>query len=163
MSLPKAGEGAANYDVFPVTCVVDVLRFSVTAYVGARENACYHAYSEKAAHRARDLPSRQEVPFALFAPVDGEACSNHFFHRGMPCCCNQPICATLCGSLVLRLSTGIIAGFDVGLQAYELASHATSIFALTLPLFIRTSTCSSVAAINNVNCSKSFLHLPLAD
>ena len=33
MTLPKAGKGAANHSVFPVTCVVDVLWFSVTAYV----------------------------------------------------------------------------------------------------------------------------------
>ena len=33
MRLLKAGEGAANYGEFLVTCVVDVLRFSVTAYV----------------------------------------------------------------------------------------------------------------------------------
>ena len=49
------------------------------AYVDmeARKNASYHAYSEKAAHRARDLPSRQEVPFALSVAVNSEAHSNH--------------------------------------------------------------------------------------
>ena len=40
MSLLKAGEGAANYGKFSVTCVVNILRFSVTAIcpnMGARK------------------------------------------------------------------------------------------------------------------------------
>ena len=41
--------------------------------MGTRENA----YSKKAAHRTKDLPSRHEVPFAPSTTVDGEAHSNH--------------------------------------------------------------------------------------
>ena len=42
MSLLKAGEGAANYNKFPVTCVVDILQFSVIATcpnMGARKGS----------------------------------------------------------------------------------------------------------------------------
>ena len=41
--------------------------------MGAREKACYPAYSEKAAHRA----SWRVVPFAPSMAVYGKACSNH--------------------------------------------------------------------------------------
>jgi hypothetical protein len=57
-----AGEAVGNHD-FQLR-VVDVLTFSVTVY-----EAYCHAYSEKSAHRARDLPRWQEVHTAPSAAV----------------------------------------------------------------------------------------------
>ena len=115
MSLPKAGEGAANYSVFPVTCVVVVLQFSVTTYVQiwkpermlaillTQRRLCTEQGISKADKKFPLLfprPSTARPAVTSFSVADSRYC-------------NRPICATLPGSLVLRLSLGIIAGFDV--------------------------------------------------
>ena len=82
---------------------------------------------------------------------------NQFFRRGLPRCCNRPICATLRGSLVLRLNHRYNCRLRRAFHRRLSLPLAPSIFALVLPLLIRTS--SGVIAKSTTR-SKPLLCLP---
>ena len=112
MSLLNAGEGAANYGVFPVTCVVDILWVSMTAYVQIWEpekNTCYSTYRRLHTEQGIFQAGKKFTPLfprlSMVRPTVTSSQCRRLLHF-----CNRPICTTLHGSLILRLS---IASFDV--------------------------------------------------